>query len=152
MTAAPPSDLEDHVGFWLRMVSNAVAQSFAGRVEAAGVAAAEWVFLRTLYGADGIAPSELAERMGMTRGAISKLADRFVEKALVVRHADPKDRRGQTLVLSPAARNLVPRLAQLADDNDAAFFASLDTEERADLVRLLRKLATARSLRAPPLA
>ena len=151
MTSAPPvSDLETHLGYWLRMVSNAVSQSFARRVEAEGVTVAEWVFLRMLWDIDPVAPSLLAGRMGMTKGAISKLADRLIGKALVERRADPVDGRAQILSLTAAGRALVPRLAALADVNDAAFFGTLSPEDRNDLERLLRKIVMDRKLTDVP--
>ena len=151
MTSAHPvSDLEAHLGYWLRMVSNAVSQSFARRVEAEGVTVAEWVFLRMLWDIDPVAPSLLAGRMGMTKGAISKLADRLIGKALVERRADPVDGRAQILSLTEAGRALVPRLAALADVNDAAFFGTLSPEDRNDLERLLRKIVSDRKLTDVP--
>ncbi|MDM9647649.1 MarR family transcriptional regulator [Rhizobium sp. S163] len=146
------SDIGAHLGYWLRTVSNAVSQSFALNVEAEGVTVAEWVFLRMLYDVESIAPSQLAERMGMTKGAISKLADRLVEKNLVSRDAKPDGKRGQTLMLKPAARELVPRLAELADRNDAMFFGGLSPEERGELERLLRLIARERGLSDIPVS
>jgi DNA-binding MarR family transcriptional regulator len=150
ISAHPVSDLETHLGYWLRMVSNAVSQSFARRLEAEGVTVAEWVFLRMLWDIDPVAPSLLAGRMGMTKGAISKLADRLNGKALVERRADPIDGRAQILSLTAAGRALVPRLAALADVNDAAFFGTLSPEDRNDLERLLRKIVSDRKLTDVP--
>jgi DNA-binding MarR family transcriptional regulator len=146
----PVSDLHAHLGYRLRMVSNAVSQTFARGVEREGVTVAEWVFLRMLYGAAPIAPSSLAERMGMTKGAISKLADRLVRKNLVARQPNPDGPRGQTLALEPSGRALVPRLAELADQNDAAFFGCLDPGERDQLHALLQKIASTRQLSNVP--
>lgn len=145
-----PSDLHAHLGYWLRMVSNAVSHGFARKVEGEGVTVAEWVFLRALYDHPGIAPSFLAERMGMTKGAISKLADRLVEKDLIARNPAPDGGRGQALALKPAARSLVPRLAALADANDAEFFGSLPPGERQALERILRKIVLDRGLTDQP--
>jgi len=145
-----PAALDAHLGYWLRMVSNAVSQSFARKLEGEGVTVAEWVLLRVLYDAGPIAPTDLARRIGMTKGAISKLADRLVNKALVARTASPDDGRGQTLALTDPGRALTPRLAALADQNDAAFFQTLTPDERAQLDRLLRKLAADHRLTAAP--
>src|SRR5690606_38121422 len=101
---------------------------------------------RVLYDCEHIAPSALAERMRMTKGAISKLADRLVEKDLVERQDNPDDGRGHTLALKPAARKLVPRLANLADENDALFFDVLAPDERHQLRMLLRKIVAEREL------
>lgn len=142
----PPSELEAHLGYWLRMVSNAVSQGFARKVEAEGVTVAEWVVLRVLFDADRIAPSLLAERIGMTKGAVSKLVDRLVDKNLVEREANIADKRAQIVVLKPAGRKLVPRLAKLADQNDAELFGALAPGERQELEKLLRKIASERAL------
>jgi DNA-binding MarR family transcriptional regulator len=139
MTAGIP-DLTDHLGYWLRAVSNQVSQAFAAKVAARGVTVAEWVVLRVLFGRDPLPPSRLADEIGLTRGAVTKLADRLIDKALLTRTADPQDGRGQTLQLTAAGAALVPDLAALADENDATFFAPLDAVERATLRRLLERL------------
>lgn len=146
-----PSGLEDHLGYWLRAVSNAVSVAFARNLEGAGVTVAEWVFLRALLDSSAIAPSHLAERMGMTKGAISRLADRLAAKGLVQRAANPDDARAQTLALTPRGRALVPRLSAIADRNDAAFFGVLSPADRSALGRLLRGIAAAHGLTKPPL-
>ncbi|MCV3735546.1 MarR family transcriptional regulator (plasmid) [Rhizobium sp. TRM96647] len=144
--AASVSSLESHLGYWLRAVSNNVSQGFARKLEDEGVTVAEWVFLRMLFDFETVSPSALAEAMGMTRGAISKLADRLVAKELVERGASLADKRAQTLALKPAGRARVPMLAALADRNDTEFFGVLDEEERGELDRLLRKIVAGRGL------
>lgn len=142
----PPASLDAHLGYWLRVVSNAVSQGFARKVEIEGVTVAEWVFLRALFDAGEVAPTELAQRMGMTKGAISRLADRLLEKSLIERHPNPDDKRAHTLSLKPAGRALVPRLAELADTNDEEFFGSLTQRQREDLALLLREIVQQREL------
>jgi DNA-binding MarR family transcriptional regulator len=137
----PVSDLTAHIGFWLRMVSNHVSHAFAAKLAAQDVTVAEWCLMRALYGKQPTSPSRLADAMGMTRGAITKLADRLIAKSLVVREADANDGRAQTLALSDRGRGLVPDLAALADRNDAEFFESLTAHETEILKRILRKLA-----------
>jgi hypothetical protein len=65
------SELEDHLGYWLRYVSNHVSHAFAQRVEKKGVTVAEWALMREMLKIGPANPSQLAERLGMTRGAIS---------------------------------------------------------------------------------
>ncbi|MCF1437007.1 MarR family transcriptional regulator [Allorhizobium ampelinum] len=139
-----------HLGYWLRHVSNHVSQAFARKVEAHGVTVAEWVLMRHLLEDEALAPSRLAERMGMTRGAISKLADRLIAKSMLVRVADPEDGRAQTLSLASAGRALVPKLAALADLNDAEFFDHLAPDDRAVLLCTLREIVEKHGLKSMP--
>ena len=107
MSEQPVSPLEAHLGYWLRFVSNQVSHSFALKLAAREVTVAEWVVLRELFACDAMVPSVLAERIGMTRGGVSKLVDRLVDKSLVKRIANETDRRYQALALTAKGRALV---------------------------------------------
>jgi DNA-binding MarR family transcriptional regulator len=132
------SDLESHIGYWLRFVSNHVSHAFSQKVEAKGVTVAEWAVMREMLAAGPANPSQLAERLGMTRGAISKLVERLCDKELARRTASPGDRRYQSVALTAKGEKLVPKLAQLADENDRAFFGHLGRQQQTDFVRLLK--------------
>jgi DNA-binding MarR family transcriptional regulator len=144
------SDLQTHAGFWLRYVSNHVSHAFARKVESLGVTVAEWVILREMYSTDSVAPSELAEHTGLTRGAISKLAERLLTKKLITRAYSTEDRRWQTLTLTAAGKRLVPQLAKLADANDEEFFACLTSRERTALLDTLKRLVKVNHLSTLP--
>jgi DNA-binding MarR family transcriptional regulator len=150
-SSAPVSNLTDHIGFWLRMVSNHVSNAFAGRLADEQVTVAEWCLLRALYAREPTPPSRLADEMGMTRGAITRLADRLIAKALIKREASPNDGRAQTLALTARGSDLVPQLAALADRNDAEFFGCLTAHERNTLGQLLRNLAERGRMTAIPI-
>jgi DNA-binding MarR family transcriptional regulator len=146
----PVSPLESHLGYQLRIVSNAVSQTFARTMEGEGVTVAEWVLMRVLYDFESLAPTPLAEQMGMTKGAITKLASRLVEKRLVKREANPDDKRAQTLSLTSRGRSLIPRLGKIADENDAAFFGLLTASDRGNLNRILERIVKLHGLKDVP--
>lgn len=145
------SDLTSHLGYWLRFVSNHVSYSFARRLQAEGVTVAEWAMLRELFDAQEIGPSRLAEKLGLTRGAISKLAERLIAKQLIGREDRHDDARAHLLALTAAGREMVPRLAALADCNDAEFFSGLTPEERCTIENVLRTIVRERGLKTIPL-
>lgn len=45
-----------------------MSHGFATKLEGEGVTVAEWVVLRELYDVEALAPSVIADRLGMTRG------------------------------------------------------------------------------------
>mgnify|MGYP003111005869 CR=1 FL=1 len=142
----PISDLTAHIGYWLRMVSNHISAAFAAKLADKGVTVAEWCVMRALYDTDAIPPSHLAQGMGLTRGAITKLADRLIAKSLILRQANAQDGRAQTLTLTDMGRALVPDLAA-----DAEFFDALTPEERETLMRLLKSLTQRSQITAIPI-
>jgi len=144
------SDLKEHTGFWLRFVSNHVSHAFARKLLGCGVTVAEWVILREMFDDAEVAPSSIAERIGMTRGGVSKLVERLVGKGLIARRQRGDDRRFQYVALTAAGRKLVPQLAALADENDEEFFHPLNARERATLIATMQKLVEAHGLRTLP--
>ena len=149
-SSVPVSDLKAHVGFWLRFVSNHVSHAFARKLQASGVTVAEWVVMREMFDDQEMSPSVLAERIGMTRGGVSKLVDRLVGKQLITRADRADDRRFQSIALTAAGRRLVPKLAALADRNDMEFFGPLSASERAALLATMKKLVEAHGLETLP--
>lgn len=155
MTRKKPeaSALKSHIGYWMRVVSNHVSHAFAKKLESSDVTVAEWVVLREMYGGDETtSPGKVAELTGLTRGAVSKLVERLLQKSLVSRSESSGDRRFQDIRLTPQALALVPKLAALADQNDAEFFNVLGPSERKQLTELLRKLATHHQLSKNPIS
>jgi DNA-binding MarR family transcriptional regulator len=144
------SDLKKHVGFWLRFVSNHVSHAFAQKLLDSGATIAEWVVMREMFDDEETSPGVLAERIGMTRGGVSKLVDRLVSKKLVTRRDRTDDRRFQSIALTVAGRRLIPQLAILANRNDEEFFHPLSSGERTALIRMMKKLVRAHGLQTLP--
>jgi DNA-binding MarR family transcriptional regulator len=114
------------------------------------VTVAEWVVLREMFADEETSPGVLAERIGMTRGGVSKLVDRLVTKKLVTRRDRSDDRRFQSIALTAAGRRLIPQLAALADQNDEEFFHPLSSGERTALIATMKKLVRAHGLQTLP--
>jgi DNA-binding MarR family transcriptional regulator len=150
MTRHRVSPLDAHLGYWLRYVSNQVSHAFAQKVATHGVSVAEWVVLRELFDEPETTASQLADKLGMTRGAISKIVDRLEAKALMTRTADAADARFQTLALTAAGAALVPKLAGLADRNDEEFFGHLQAKERAHLQGIMQGIVRRSGVRKVP--
>ena len=144
------SDLRSHTGFWLRFVSNHVSHSFARKLVGSGVTVAEWVVLWEMFETSATSPSAVATATGLTRGAVSKLIERLVQKDLVSRAEATDDRRFQDVRLTSTGRMLVPKLAAIADQNDNEFFSQLPEGERERLVATLKTLVAVNNLNKVP--
>jgi DNA-binding MarR family transcriptional regulator len=148
--ASRPSALDAHLGFWMRLVSNQVSAAFAKAIQERGVSVSEWVALRHLLEAPAT-HGELVAALGMTKGAASKIVRALEEKRLIARTPDARDGRSEALRLTASGRALVPKLAALADANDARFFGHLQAQERAALQRTLESIARRSGIDAVPI-
>lgn len=143
--------LEDHLGYWLRLASNEVSGAFARRLQTWDISVAQWVTMRLIHGVDGVAPGQVAEKMGVTRGAVSKIVERLRLRGFVDRRAAQDDGRAQILRLTPSGRRLLAKLGDSADQNEAEFFDCLSRKERDQLRAILLKLATTHQWNTAPL-
>lgn len=135
-----PSALPDHLGHWLRKLSNAVTSSFAERLAAHDVSVPQWVVLRVLYDHDSLPLKDIVALVEVDQGALSRMVDRLMARGWVQREASSSDRRAIAVSLTKEARRLVPRLAAEADRNEASFFSALSPSEREKFLRTIKKL------------
>jgi DNA-binding MarR family transcriptional regulator len=136
---SPPSRLEDHLGYWLRCLSNFVSEGFADRLAGRDMSVAQWVVLRTLYEKGGIALNEAAQLVGVDKSSLSRMVERLVQRGLVNR-TEGSDRRSVGLTLTPEGKKLVPLLAKLADANDHSFFKTLTAQQRKAFLGTIQRL------------
>jgi DNA-binding MarR family transcriptional regulator len=142
MSKNDPSQLEDHVGYWLRCLSNFVSHSFAEGLEKQGVSVAQWVVLRTLYDNENATLNEVARLVGVDKSTLSRMVGRLVQKGLANRF-EGQDRRSVSLTLTAGGKKMVLQAAKLADENDRAFFRSLSSRQREEFLALIKQLLTA---------
>lgn len=140
---ALPSALEDHVGYWLRKLSNQVSGAFAARVEKHDVSVAGWVVLRVLFDHESLPLKDIVARVGVDQGALSRMVDRLIARGLLTRRESPNSRREVAISLTEEGRKLVPKLAREADENDRAHFAPLSARQRAELLATIQTLISA---------
>lgn len=147
-----PAPLDSHLGFWLRLVSNRVSFRFQKLLEEQGVTVAEWVALRTLWQQPQTSYAQLIEALGMTKGAVSKVMQKLEEKGYASRQLAAGKAREQLLTLTESGRQLVPLLCDLADANDALFFAHLPPAEREALQQTLKGLVSYHQMQGLPVS
>nr|BAT27741.1 transcriptional regulator, MarR family [Aureimonas frigidaquae] len=105
------------------------------------IAPGEWLVLCELVDAGRMMPSTLAERLNMSRGGVSRLVDRMVERGLIDRTADTNDRRAHWLSVSPKGLDSMPGIEVAVAEGEEQFFGRLSQTERRNLHTILSRLA-----------
>lgn len=87
---------------------------------------------------------DLAARTVLTRSRVSKLVDELVDQRLVERRADPSDRRGSLVAITPAGRRALKKGAPVYLDGIARHFtAHLTPGEAATVTAALDRVLEA---------
>src|ERR1044071_4532945 len=106
-----------------------------------GMTRAQWAVLARLETNEGLKQSELAEMLDLQPITLTRLGDRLCANGLIERRADPDDRRVKRLYLTPAARPLMDRLAELGQD---MMKTVLDGFDLATVERMILELSQAK--------
>src|SRR2546430_2419818 len=96
------------------------------RARRLGITRAQWAVMARLEHAEGLKQSELAEILDLQPITLTRLIDRLCANGMVERRPDPNDRRAKRLHLTPLARPLMDRLAELGQGMMGSLHEGLD--------------------------
>lgn len=106
-----------------------------------GLTRPEIVMLIFLVRCDGITAAEICQFSGHLKPNMSRAAIALERKGLIRRVADAQDQRRQLLFVTAEGRRMHDRFMPLLAERESTMLACLSERERAQLTRLLRKLA-----------
>jgi DNA-binding MarR family transcriptional regulator len=141
--AERPADHEAELRLWLRLLT--CTTLIEGEVrrrlrDAFDVTLPRFDLLAQLDKApNGMTLGELSQRMMVSNGNVTGLAERLVEQGLLDRRASPTDRRAQLVSLTAEGRRVFRTMARTHEDWIADIFAGLAPDDIETLMRLLAK-------------
>jgi len=133
----PQMPIKREIAFQIMDVARMLRTYADQRARQFGISRAQWGVLVRLDRSEGLKQSELAEILDLQPITLTRLLDRLAHNGLIERRADPNDRRANRLYLTPAARPLITKLADLGQDMMETVLEGLDDESNA---RLLHEL------------
>jgi DNA-binding MarR family transcriptional regulator len=90
-------------------------------------------------------PTDLTDATMLTSSGTTKRLDKLEREGLIQREADPADRRGTLITLTPAGRELIDSVTAAHLANEKRLLNTLNADEQHALTDLLRKLLVALS-------
>lgn len=94
----------------------------------------------TLLAEKDYSPSELAERLNITRQACSKAIKELEQNGLIQRHVNPEDSRSHRLTLTLKGRRLIQDGIELTNEIQNRFAEVVGSDTLAGVTRLLEQL------------
>lgn len=117
--------LHTSIGYRLSRLSKLVQSRVEDRLLALGISRMQWCVLASI-GLEGIeTPSDLADYIGTTRQATSRLLVQMRKSKLVVQAFDENDGRSRKLRLSDAGEKLLYKCLPIIEENQMHFFGKL---------------------------
>jgi MarR family 2-MHQ and catechol resistance regulon transcriptional repressor len=108
-----------------------------------GVSAAGGLVLGVLRDGGQLSPSELGERLIVTRATVTGLLDSLERRGFVRRSANPADRRSLLVEITPAGLTVLQQLRTIVHRNEKEWMAVLSEAEVRAYIGLLHRVQEA---------
>jgi MarR family transcriptional regulator, organic hydroperoxide resistance regulator len=111
-----------------------------GLLRELGLAPGQELLLLQLWDRDRCSQADLVERLGLDPSTVTKMLQRLERDGWVGREPSPSDHRVMVVTLTPAGRGLQDAVTALWSELEGQTVKSLSPAERAEFLRLLRKV------------
>lgn len=138
--AALDASLENLIGYALRRAQLKLFQNLIGKLSAHDLRPAQFSALAIIDQNPGLMQADLARALAIEPPQVVPLLNKLEERALAVRIRCKPDKRSYGIFLSKSGETLLKELRQIAADSDLEATAALNENERAELLKLLKKV------------
>ena len=105
-----------------------------------GVSAAGGLVLGLLRDSGPLSPSEIGERLIVTRATVTGVVDSLERRGLVVRTPHPADRRSLLVELTPEGRTVVAEVRTLIHRNEKGWMSALSDDDLRAYIHLHHRI------------
>jgi MarR family 2-MHQ and catechol resistance regulon transcriptional repressor len=136
----------DGMAVWVGVVRTHQAVDRFGRLclEPLGLSLTDFVVLESLMHAGSMTPSQLSERVGLTRGSITSAVDRLSARGLATREPNEGDGRSSLVTLTTSGAEAIETAwSDHSDEVGELIHSALSPEESVVLLRLLGRVRRA---------
>ena len=135
-----------NIAFLVAQLGAYAAERFGERAAALDFTRPQAGVLRLISREPGLSQQAVARRLGTPPSRLVALVDGLEQRGLIERRRNPGDRRNYALHLTVAGEQAMAALSQASLEHEQAISAPLTQAERAQLSKLLGKLAAAHGL------
>ena len=129
-----------HIRLVLGRAAKAIERVDRDSIADAGLNFSDFSIMEALLHKGPMPINTIGEKVLLTSGSMTAAANRLEEKGLITRIQDPSDGRCFYLHLTKSGRRLIADLFDRHSQNLEKIAAVLNSEERSELVRLLKKI------------
>ncbi len=105
-----------------------------------GVSGAGGLVLGLLRDRGPMSPSEIGERLIVTRATVTGVVDSLERRGYVVRRPNPSDRRSLTVEITDDGLRVLARLRSVVHANEKAWMMALSDDDLASYIALLHRI------------
>ncbi len=140
MNGADVVVLDEQTGHLLRRAHQRASAIFLSELSDAGLTPAQFFAMARLHEMGEVSQNHLGRLVAMDPATIQGVVRRLIDRGLLKRKPDPRDKRRMIPRLTAKGRKIVTRLTDNARRVDETILAPLAPKERVRFVAMLKRL------------
>lgn len=125
------------IGYRIKLLSQLLARRFQEQLDQFDLTIFHWIVLCCLWKEDGLAISNIGEKLQQVGGTLTGVLDRMENRGLIRRQRDPQDRRIWRIWLTEDGRNfeaILPPIAMELREQAMQGMSSIDRDHFSSLL------------------
>ena len=135
MSMSNALDLVFNLGFSLRRFVTSTPE-----VQSLGLASMHIRALRIIKKNEPCTANILAQKSGRDKAQITRLVNLLVEEGLIIREANPEDKRSQLLLLSQSGNQTYAQLQKVGEVATQIMYEGISVKDREDFERISKQI------------
>jgi len=112
-------------------------------IEKLNISLSEFNCLVNFFNTDTLGIKQLAKKLGLSPGGVTRIVTALEEKKLIERKISPDDRRSIDVYLTQSGKELVKQIKQFSVELHADILQRIDSQSREQVVMSVEKLIQA---------
>jgi DNA-binding MarR family transcriptional regulator len=128
------------IGYRIKVLSQLLHRLLQGRLDPFDLTVFHWLVLNLLWKEDGLAVSDIGDKLQQVGGTMTGVIDRMEERKLIFRERDTEDRRVWRIWLTPKGKDLGKTLPLEVTKNRERLYAGIPQADFDTFNRVLQQL------------
>ncbi|MFC3616093.1 MarR family winged helix-turn-helix transcriptional regulator [Lutimaribacter marinistellae] len=134
------TSIHQSLGYWVSLISRSMEAEFSRRLAPHGLTRMSYAVLGAMVFDKQSTPSDVADFLGLDRGAASRLLDKLEVQGLIRRDRDRSDRRSVSIRVTSRGETLAHEMQVQSRVVNDMFTAALTPDQAAEFIEMAKAM------------
>lgn len=133
-------EIENILGYLLNTAARFIKRQMDKEIEAHNITTSQWAVLKTLSSKGVMTQAQIADSLLSDRATVGTVLFKLIDKGLVAKSLDTKDRRAYVVQLTDSAKDLVKEIEKKAMKVTEQALIGINEHEQKNLYECLNQI------------
>ncbi len=133
-------EIQDILGYLLNSSAKLIKRSMDKYLEKYNITTAQWSIIKLLDSRERLTQTQISQELRADKATVGDIISRLIDKKLLDKSFEQKDRRAYSVCLTAEAKNIVKDIEEMAGNVTDAALKGLSDRQKEELYSTLNKI------------